>query len=354
MAMLVEDIRSKAIQETIQRYDLVENQALAADFAGREVLPTRATKKLAFLVAAYKREATVDLLKAISDQPAGIVRDLRQDGFVFQDDGRPNPNYQYKNANGETCRKIIDHRAPSPPLRGWIKELAAKSIAAAVSSIEIYNKPDFYYREETFAILLVNAWELLAKARILQKSGGKLRSIYVADARGQIKKGRAGNPITLELLSAAGKLSADGDMDFRCRANLELLTEIRDNAVHFINKDLNFAKRIQEIGAASLRNYISASAEWFGTDLSKYNFYLMPMTFHPPAELVSSASMRNRQMQNLVDHLLEVEANFPPDENAPYSIALSIETKFTRSSSADAVEVRWTDREDAPAVRVLQ
>lgn len=211
MAMLVEDIRSKAIQETIQRYDLVENQALAADFAGREVLPTRATKKLAFLVAAYKREATVDLLKAISDQPAGIVRDLRQDGFVFQDDGRPNPNYQYKNANGETCRKIIDHRAPSPPLRGWIKELAAKSIAAAVSSIEIYNKPDFYYREETFAILLVNAWELLAKARILQKSGGKLRSIYVADARGQIKKGRAGNPITLELLSAAGKLSADGE-----------------------------------------------------------------------------------------------------------------------------------------------
>lgn len=40
-------------------------------------------------------------------------------------------------------------------------ELAHKAVAAAVASIEVYNKPDFYYREETFAILMTNAWELL-------------------------------------------------------------------------------------------------------------------------------------------------------------------------------------------------
>ncbi len=349
-----EDRTGKVIQETMQRYSLAENQALEKDFAGRDLLPTRTTKKLAFLVAAYKREATIDQLKVISDQPAGIVRALRRDGFEFQDDGRPNPNYQYTNPNGETCRKIIGYSPPSLPLQRWTKELVAKSIAAAVSSIEIYNKPDFHYREETFSLLLVNAWELLAKARILQKSGGKLRSICVEDAKGQLKKGRSGNPLTLELLSASRKLVADEDMDFKCKANLDLLTEIRDNAVHFINKGLDFAKRIQEIGAAGLRNYVSASSEWFGIDLSRYNFYLMPMTFHPPAELVSSAPKLNHRMQNLVNHLLEVEAKCPPDENALYSVALSIETKFTRSSSVAAVDVRWTNKEDAPAVRMTE
>jgi hypothetical protein len=49
-----------------------------------------------------------------------------------------------------------------------------------IASIELYNKPQFPYREEVFVILLVNAWELLLlailsykKKRIFQK---KIRS----------------------------------------------------------------------------------------------------------------------------------------------------------------------------------
>jgi len=37
------------------------------------------------------------------------------------------------------------------------KILLEKSISAAISAIEIYNKPDFKYREESLIILLVNA-----------------------------------------------------------------------------------------------------------------------------------------------------------------------------------------------------
>lgn len=36
-----------------------------------------------------------------------------------------------------------------------------KAEAALLSSIEVYNRPTFAYREETFAILALNAWELL-------------------------------------------------------------------------------------------------------------------------------------------------------------------------------------------------
>lgn len=45
------------------------------------------------------------------------------------------------------------------------ESLIDKSINSMLSAIEIYNKPDFKYREEAFAIFAINSWELLFKAR---------------------------------------------------------------------------------------------------------------------------------------------------------------------------------------------
>jgi hypothetical protein len=61
------------------------------------------------------------------------------------------------------------------------QHLLEKSVHAALSAIEISNKPDFKYREDSFSILMVNAWELLLKARILQRNKNKIESIYIVD-----------------------------------------------------------------------------------------------------------------------------------------------------------------------------
>ncbi len=58
------------------------------------------------------------------------------------------------------------------------KSFVDKSIGAALSAIEVYNKPDFKYREETFSILMINSWELLLKAKIIKENKGDLKSIY--------------------------------------------------------------------------------------------------------------------------------------------------------------------------------
>ena len=63
--------------------------------------------------------------------------------------------------------------------------LLENSIAAALSSIEIYNKPDFRFREQVFSVLITNAWELLLKARLVADSGEKLESLYVFKDDGQ-------------------------------------------------------------------------------------------------------------------------------------------------------------------------
>ena len=40
-------------------------------------------------------------------------------------------------------------------MKSNVDAILEKSIACAVSAIEIYNKPDFKYREETFSILMI-------------------------------------------------------------------------------------------------------------------------------------------------------------------------------------------------------
>jgi hypothetical protein len=50
-----------------------------------------------------------------------------------------------------------------PPLH---QRFVDKAEAAITAAVEVYNKPSFVYREETFAILALNAWELLLKGKV--------------------------------------------------------------------------------------------------------------------------------------------------------------------------------------------
>ena len=46
--------------------------------------------------------------------------------------------------------------------------IVEKSLNATLAALEIYNKPECNYREENFCILIVNAFELLFKAKIIK------------------------------------------------------------------------------------------------------------------------------------------------------------------------------------------
>lgn len=59
-------------------------------------------------------------------------------------------------------------------MKSNVDAILEKSIACAVSAIEIYNKPDFKYREETFSILMINAWELVLKAKKIKDNNNNI------------------------------------------------------------------------------------------------------------------------------------------------------------------------------------
>ncbi|MET5117015.1 DUF3644 domain-containing protein, partial [Burkholderia pseudomallei] len=51
------------------------------------------------------------------------------------------------------------------------------------AAVEVDTKPAFLYREVTFAMLALNAWELLLKANVLKDANNAIASMRVYETR---------------------------------------------------------------------------------------------------------------------------------------------------------------------------
>lgn len=224
------------------------------------------------------------------------------------------------------------------------RSLLDKSIASMLSAIELYNKPNFQYREETFAILVVNAWELLLKAIILRQNRYKLRSLYVlkpcinkdgtkSTTRKYVDKNRSGNPKTISIMETLSILDNKKYLPTNLRDNIEALIELRDNSIHFANMD-DISRQIQELGFACIKNYITLIKEKkIEIDMSNYNFYLMPLAY--VSSNMVSESVLTEETKNYLTLVKSKIAKEESDQN--YDIAITIDIDFKKGSSFDGL-----------------
>lgn len=214
-------------------------------------------------------------------------------------------------------------------------KLAAKSIQAALSAIEVYNKPDFKYREESFCILMVNAWELLLKAKILHENAENEQILHQRDKEGRVILSASKNPRTISI----GEAIKAASLDKILVDHLFILIEFRDNAIHHMNDSPMLKVKVQEVGTATLRNYLEMGKEWFSMDLARYNFYLMPMSFFHPHELQSySINNESEQHRNLLRYIAMLEEQHPFEELPRVAISLMLKTDFVKSAMRYAPE----------------
>lgn len=241
------------------------------------------------------------------------------------------------------------------------QELLEKSISAMMSAIKIYNKPDFKYREETFSILAINSWELLLKAKFLKDNNNKIRSLYVMEKKQNkdgslskvlsIKLTESGNPFTHSLDYLAKKLAATGALNKLAKQNIDALREIRDSSVHFYNRNSIFAVQLQEVGTACVKNFVQAVKDWFDYDLSRYNFYLMPLAFIGAGSDFDSVSL-NKEERNLTNYISALdEIN---DPNSEYAVSVNVELKFLKSKAKDALAVQITNDPNATKLQLTE
>lgn len=230
-----------------------------------------------------------------------------------------------------------------------------------ISAIEIYNKPDFKYREETFSILAINAWELLLKARWLKDNNNRVRSLYVMERKNKpsgkpykhlkVKLTECGNPFTHSLDFLAKKLSEKKVLNDAAYKNITALREIRDSAVHFYNRNSLFSIRLQEVGSASVKNFVTASQDWFEVDLTEFNFYLMPLAFVAANTNMKAVSL-NKEEKNLASYIANLESAEVPGSD--YAVSVNIEVKFSRSKASDALNFQLTNDPSAPKLHLSE
>ena len=223
--------------------------------------------------------------------------------------------------------------------------LVDKSLSSMLSAIELYNKPDFSYREEVFAILAVNAWELLLKAFILKSRKYNTRSIYelvpkkkkdgTNSARMLVSKNRTGNPKSISIISAIDFLTQQGMLPRNVKLNIEALIELRDNAIHFVNTSATFGKQIQEIGFACIKNYINITKEWnIDIQFDRYNFYLMPLAYVEKGTMVEAVLTSEEK-----NYASLLKAKLKDSEGSSFDIAIAIDVQLKKGNTIDSLGV---------------
>lgn len=235
------------------------------------------------------------------------------------------------------------------------QSLLDKSISSMLSAIEIYNKPDFKYREETFSILAINSWELLFKARLLKLNSYKMNSIYQMEFKNkkngeksklkQPKLNRANNPKTISLAESIIRLKQKKEqISHNLIKSLFSLIELRDNSIHFHNSK-PIAKEIQELGFACIKNYMETVKIWdTRLDLSKYNFYLMPLAY--VSSPVSSEAILTQEIKNYLN-FLKKKVDETDEEDKQYSVAIGIDISFKKTSTINGIGMRY-DKDGIP------
>lgn len=235
-----------------------------------------------------------------------------------------------------------------------------KAEAALLSAIEVYNRPTFAYREETFAILALNAWELLFKAKMLAEHSNNARCLRVLERRElspgrmskklYLKRNRSGAPLTLGLWKTIIEIEnrTRTKVDQAIKSNLEALTEIRDNAVHFVIASPQLAKQVLEVGTAAVRHFVELARHWFQYDLSGRHFFLMPIGFVDPPDAVAIELSRNESQ--LITYLAQLASGAVRGSQSPFNITLEVNLSFKRSTTAGALAVAITNEPGAPQV----
>lgn len=227
--------------------------------------------------------------------------------------------------------------------------MAKKSLNATLTALEIYNKPDSKYREEAFCILMINAYELLFKAKILLENNEKINSLYIYEnKKGKkdkilkqkiIKRNRIGQPYTIDINKCMNILHSKGFISNNLKDNINILIEIRDNAIHLLNRSSNIKEKLYSICAASIKNYVKIFDMWFNSiKIDKYNFFITPLNFDTVIKNYDTLSTSVAE-RNLLNYL-ELAAN-SSSEGDEFDILVNVDIKVSKSSIDEAVLLKY-------------
>lgn len=175
--------------------------------------------------------------------------------------------------------------------------LVDKSIEAFIMGLEIYNKPTIKYRIEGFSFFIINAWELMLKAKLLNDG----KSIYFND-----KPDRS-----LSVENVIRIIYTDKHQPLRI--NLEKIIELRNISTHFITED--YEAKYAPLFQASVLNFTNELKRFHDKDVTEFiaqNFLTLSATYEPltneqikikyPPEIAEKLILQSNDLDLTIDN----------------------------------------------------
>jgi len=212
------------------------------------------------------------------------------------------------------------------------ERLLEKAIYAAIAAVDTYNKTLFPYKQESFAILMVNAWELLLKAKWVRDHGNDYRSIFERLKNGRYKRNRSGNVMTYGLTYLLNQMRNAQEIPTNAYNNLLALIEIRDNAAHlYVSPHLR--ERIHNVVLATTGNFYLLARRWFGREKVEplESAIVQPVSFIPPED----TSFRGFKTEERLYRFLQRLSESQEDDSEGFFVTAEVRLKFVRSKRVE-------------------
>ncbi len=243
--------------------------------------------------------------------------------------------------------------------------LVEKSRAACVAAVETYNRASAPYREENFAILMINAWELLLKARVVKENKGKINSIHemvhklkknkTPSKKKVVKITGAGLPFTISIDKACNLCAGypTDRLDPACAQNIEALLVIRDSATHFVVKSALLNHTLAEISLASVRNYVIAAQQWFNVTFDDLNIASIPLSFAlDKKDIEAVAKKQPATVLKFLAHMQGLQ-NAISSEASDFSFSVKVDFDLTKKKTDGALKALIVGPNDNPDIKVV-
>ncbi len=215
--------------------------------------------------------------------------------------------------------------------------LINRSLQAFYLSIGTYNNPVLKYRVESFSILIANAWELLLKARIIEKYGEE-----------EIKRTQ---DKTISLLTAVAKVFPEKSNPIR--KNIEKINELRDKSIHLLIPDIQ--KTLSRIFQASVLNYLECIEEFkyhnpYGTEMPGL---LSLISDKNELDDINIINKYGENTKTIVKKFLE-DFNKEEDEIKSYHLAIPLEYKVVLTKKEGEGDLKLSISDEGANAKLIE
>lgn len=229
------------------------------------------------------------------------------------------------------------------PARSLI--MARRAAAALLGAVEMGNKTVIPYREETFCLQLLNSWEILLKARIVQQNRNRLTAIFRRDSNKRIVRDpQTKSPYTIKFVEALNRVGVPNNV----KNNLLGVNAMRNDVAHLGILSTELSTLVLRYGTASIVNFGKLYQEWFGEPVAIP--FLLPVAFVGRSNILLSGKKGDIRQRQLLNYLSQLVSSTDMSETS-YAVTLQVDVSVNPVAGGGGT-IGVTSDQNAPQVRL--